>query len=168
VQHRCSTDPVRRSRGRASARPDAPCRTPVGRRKPLADAAAHLHRARSRFSLVCGAVKGVVGEWGLGLQFPPRRRFCVSAKCSWPSIWSRRSSFHWAGGSPRSQWALWGIFFVGFSYGPKFFLHLVWTKLIARIMLSCVHFGPNFTLYYSRILIQCFMLFSMLFTLFYA
>jgi hypothetical protein len=25
-----------------------------------------------------------------------------------------------------------GHFFVGFSYGPKFFLHLVWTKLIGK------------------------------------
>jgi hypothetical protein len=98
MQHRCSSDLVRRSRGHASARPDAPCYTPVGRRKLLVDATAHPRRARSRFSLVCGAVKGVVGEWGLGLQFPPRRQFCVSAKCSWPSISSRRSSFHRADG----------------------------------------------------------------------
>jgi hypothetical protein len=59
---------------------------------------AHPRQAHSRFSLVRDVVKGVVGEWGLGLQFSPRRRFCVSTKCSWLSILSRRSRFHWAGG----------------------------------------------------------------------
>jgi hypothetical protein len=73
----------------------------------------------------------VVGEWGLGLQLSPRRWFCVSAKCSWPSISTDAPDFTGPAGCPPIQWAdevaarsalPLGIFiFVVFSYGLKFF-----------------------------------------------